>query len=515
MERFLYDRPIKKNPKINALFAFPAIENFAMSSLGYLSIFKQIDLMEDVYIERYYSNSKTTQIMISDVDILGFSFSFEMDIFQIIKILEKLNIPLFARDRDSSHPIIFAGGPVITSNPIPFQEFFDFVNVGDSNIVSVFESLVQNFDKSKEEKLENISKISGIWCPNKGCEKQITPLVEQLNEPVCTPILSDTCYFKDTFIVEIGRGCPKMCNFCLASWHNLPFRTAQYEKIIKNIDFALQYTNKIALLGAYVAGHPDFAKILEHIRNKNKENKIELSISSLRADLTDENIVKTLVECGAKSATIAIEAGSERLRKLINKDLSDEDILRTYDIAQSGGLKGLKAYMMIGHPSETKEDIEAIVSLMEKIKKAHKGFDVSLSVNTFIPKPHTPFEFVAREDKKSLEKKINYLKKQLHIMGVKFNFSSVDWDGVQSLISRYDAPMGEYLLEVSRAGANLGAFKSVWREYSKKRNLPKYEEIIKYPMLNACANNSFKWQFLHANNRQTLNLAQEKFKNSI
>lgn len=515
MERFLYDRPIKKNPKINALFAFPAIESFAMSSIGYLSIFKQIDLMEDVYIERYYSNSKTTQVMISDVDILGFSLSFEMDIFQVIKMLEKLNIPLFARDRNSLHPIIFAGGPVITSNPIPFQEFFDFVNVGDSNISSVFESLVSDFDKPKEVRLENISKIAGIWCPASSCEGNIIPQVQELKEPVYTPILSDNCYFKDTFIVEIARGCPKMCNFCLASWHNLPFRAVNCEKIFESIDFALQYTNKIALLGAYVAGHPDFDKILEHIRKRNKEKQIELSISSLRADLTDENIVKTLVECGARSATIAIEAGSERLRKLINKDLSDDDILRTYNIAQAGGLKGLKAYMMIGHPTETKEDIEAIVSLMDKIKKAHKGFDISLSVNTFIPKPHTPFEYVAREDKKSLEKKINYLKKHLHMIGVKFNFSSVDWDGVQSLISRYDAPMGEYLLEVSRAGANLGAFKSAWREYSKKYNLPKYEEIIKYPMVNVTSDNSFKWLFLHTNNRQALTLAQEKFKNSI
>ena len=515
MERFLYNRPIKKNPKINALFAFPAIESFAMSSLGYLSIFKQIDLMEDVYAERYYSNSKTTQIMIEDVDVIGFSLSFEIDIFQVIKMLEKLNIPLYARDRDESHPIIFAGGPVLTSNPLPYQEFFDFVNIGDSATKEVFEVLVNNSYKSREQKLECISEISGIWCPTNGDKYNIAPRVENIYEPVCTPILSDNCYFKDTFIIEIERGCPKMCNFCLASWHNLPFRTVDVDKIIKSIDFALQYTNKIALLGAYVAGHPDFDKILAHISACNKEKPIELSISSLRADLTDEKTVKTLVECGAKSATIAIEAGSERLRKLINKDLSDEDILRTYDIAQSAGLKGLKAYMMIGHPNETQEDIEAIVSLMEKIKKAHKGFDVSLSINTFIPKPHTPFEYLEREDKKSLERKINFLKKHLHMIGVKAAFSSVDWDGVQSLISRFDAPMGDYLIEVNKAGCKLGAFKTVWRDYSKKHNLPKYEEIIKYPMHNSGENSAFKWAFLHPNNTQTLKLAQEKFKNSI
>ncbi|MBR1977289.1 radical SAM protein [bacterium] len=515
MERFLYDRPIKKNPKINALFAFPAIENFAMSSLGYLSIFKQLDLMEDVYVERYYSNSKTTQIMIEDIDIVGFSISFEMDIFQVIKMLEKLNIPLFARDRNESHPIVFAGGPVLTSNPLPYQEFFDFVNIGDSNIENVFSELVKNPNLSRTQRLDVISSISGVWCPKNGAEHNIVPTVERINEPACTPILSDTCYFKDTFIVEIARGCPKMCNFCLASWHNLPFRTVAVDKIISSIDFALQYTNKIALLGAYVAGHPDFDKILAHISDKNKENPIELSISSLRADLTDEKTVETLVECGAKTATIAIEAGSERLRKLINKDLSDNDILRTYDIAQSAGLKGIKAYMMIGHPTETQEDIEAIVSLMEKIKKAHKGFEVSLSINTFIPKPHTPFECVKREDKKSLEKKINYLKKHLHIIGVKTAFSSVDWDGVQSLISRYDAPMGEYLIDVLNAGGNLGAFKTAWRNYSKKHKLPKYEEIVNYPMLNALSDNTFKWAFLHSNNRQTLVCAQEKFKKSI
>ncbi len=515
MERFLYNRLINKNPKINALLAFPAIENFAMSSLGYLSIFKQLDLMEDIYVERYYSNSKTTQIMLEDVDVVGFSLSFEMDIFQVIKMLEKLNIPLFARDRDNSHPLVFAGGPVLTSNPLPYQEFFDFINIGDSNIKPVFETLIENSNKTRAEKLEKLSHVSGIWYPINEDKFKIVPTVESVTEPVCTPILSDNCYFKDTFIIEIERGCPKMCNFCLASWHNLPFRTVSADKIIKNIDFALQYTNKIALLGAYVAGHPDFSQILAHIRDKNKENPIELSISSLRADLTDKDTVRTLVECSAKTATIAIEAGSERLRKLVNKNLSDEDILRTYDIAQNAGLKGLKAYMMIGHPNESQEDIEAIVTLMNKIKKSHKGFDVSLSINTFIPKPHTPFENVIREDKKSLEKKINYLKKHLHIIGVKANFSSVDWDGVQSLISRYDAPLGKYLIEVSNAGANLGAFKSCWREYSKQHKLPKYEEIIKYPMLNTSTDGAYKWAFLHPNNREALAQAQEKFKNSI
>lgn len=456
-EKFLYKRTIKSDPKINCLFVFPGIESFAMSSLGYLSIFKELDEMDEIAVERYYSNSKTTATPVKDIDIIVFSSSFELDILQILKILDKLRIPYLASDRDENYPIICAGGPVMTSNPYPYLDFFDFVNIGDSNTTKIFSALSQ---VPRAQALGELSKIEGVLV---GVDARVKKVSNEVGAPVYTCILSENSYFKDTFIIEIGRGCPKMCNFCTASYHNLPVRFAHKEEIFKAIDLGLEYTNKIALLGAYVAGHPDFKEILDYIGSK---GGVELSLSSLRADLTDEDVVEALVACGAHTATIAIEAGSETLRKSVNKDLSDEQIETTVRVAREGGLKGLKIYAMIGLPHETQKDLEAIVTLLAKLKKENKGFDLSVSLNTFIPKPNTPFEGAKREDKKSLEKKVAYLKKELHKIGVKLSASSIDWDSVQALISRYPHSLAPYFIDVYKSGGNLGAFKRCWKTFS-------------------------------------------------
>lgn len=474
MEKFLYKRLENKTPKINAWFAFPAIESFAMASLGFLSIFKQIDLMKDVHVERVYADSKTTVARVEDVDVVGFSNSFEIDILTILKMFNKFKIPPLSKDRGEEHPLIFGGGPVLTANPIPFEDFYDFISLGDAKpaLDKIFKVLVEKRNDTKEAKLLALSEIEGVWVPKFGKEKTVVKMTDEIMEPVYTPILSDKSYFKDTFIIEIERGCPKGCNFCLASWLNMPVRYAPLEKIIEAIELGLENTNKIALLGAYVAGHPEFNKILEFIRKRNKISPVELTLSSLRADLADEDVIRTLVECGQKTATIAVEAGSERLRKVINKDLSDEQILKTVENARLFGLKGLKIYAMIGLPTETMEDIEALVDLMGRLKQANKGFELTLGVSSFIPKAHTPFQWAKKADSKELDVKLAFLKNKISKMGITLRPTSVDWDWVQSILSRAGFSLSSYLLKVTENGGNLGAFKQTWRQMAKKGILP-------------------------------------------
>ncbi|MBE7706298.1 MAG: radical SAM protein [Cyanobacteria bacterium SIG30] len=494
MEQFLYSRTTK-NPKLNVWFAFPAVKSFALSSLGFLSIFKKLDIREDVFAERIYTNTKETKIHISDLDVLGFSTSFEIDILSIMEIFEKYNIPLNSKDRDENCPIVFAGGPVLSANPMPFCEFYDFISIGDSQNTfdKIFDILVKFRNESKEVKLQELNKLDCVWVPKFGKSKIIKGTTDVLKEPLYTPILSDESFFKNTFIIEIERGCPKKCNFCIASYLNLPARFVDVEKIKEAIDIGLTYTNKIALLGAYVAGHPNFEEILEYIREKNKISPIELTLSSLRADLTTETVIKTLVECGQKTATIAIEAGSDRLRKVINKDLTKEQILKTVETARLNGLSGLKAYMMIGHPTETKEDIEEFISLAKEIKQKNKGFDVTYSLATFIPKAQTPFQWAKREDTKSLEDKIAYLKKELHKLGITLRPTSVQWDDVQAILSRYGDSLYDYFIEVKKRGANLGAFKHVWKDFAKNNKFKPYEEACKMPF---DINGNIPWNFI-------------------
>ena len=167
MEKFLYERLQNKNPKINAWFAFPAIESFAMASLGFLSIFKQLDLMEDVFVERVYSDSKTTVASVDELDVIGFSNSFEIDILTILKMLSKYKIPPLSKDRGEEYPLIFGGGPVLSANPVPFEEFYDFISVGDGKVVldKAFKVLVEKRNETKEAKLKALSEIEGIWVP--------------------------------------------------------------------------------------------------------------------------------------------------------------------------------------------------------------------------------------------------------------------------------------------------------------------------------------------------------------
>lgn len=490
METFLYKRNLNKNPKINVWFCYGAIENFAMASLGFLSIFKDLDLNPDLFVERVYQDTKTTVVPSKNVDCMGFSISFELDILTIIKMLQKYNFPLKAAERGEDDPIIFAGGPVMMSNPLPYQDFFDFISIGEKiTLKHAFKILKDKNNYSRDEILKKLSEVEGIYVPKYPKTVEITrDNIE--DEIIYTPILSDNSFFEDTFVIELERGCPKMCNFCLASWLNFPTRFAKYEKIIETIDLGLQYTNKIALLGAYVAGHPRFNDIIKYIASK--EN-IELSISSLRADLADKDLIETLVGCGQRTATIALEAGSQRLRNLIHKDLTADQILKTVSDMQKYGLRGVKIYTMLGLPTENEEDIEELVNLVREMKNNVKGFNITISSSTFIPKIHTPFENIERADKKILEKRINYLKKTFHKMGVDYRSSSVEWDAIQSILSRYPDSLADFLIDVVENGANIGAFKKVWRQYNKKGLLPDIDFSTKAPLNNI---KTLKWGFI-------------------
>lgn len=522
-EIYLYNRK-NKNADFNVWMAFPGIYSFSMSSLGYLELCKNIDLLEDVNLERICTNTSKTKFMIKDIDLIGFSFSFDLDFLNIFKMLEKYKIPLKASQRGENHPLIFGGGPVLSSNPEPYCEFFDYIIIGDGegvNVSTLAESSFnsegvnitainickENKGKPKQEILAKLTEVEGIYVPSISIIKEaqakldldlqsrvgfIYPPTHQrqtdtallaprqvkkttcrLSNCIYTPILSEQSFFKNTFIIEIARGCVNRCGFCLASYLNLPQRFVEYEKIIESIDLGLKHTNKLALLGALISAHPQFDDICNYIYQRNQQNPgIELSVSSLRADAISPISVQTLVKCGQKHVTIAIEAGSDRLRKVINKNLTEQQILETVKIAVENGLKGFKIYAMIGLPTETQEDLKEMVDLVRKIKKMYKNFNLGFSFSTFVPKAHTPFQWCAHEDTKSLEKKQNYLKREFHKLGVKANFSSPKWDYYQTLLSRGGRELSDYVLKIYELGGNIGAFKTAYKQIAKDQNLP-------------------------------------------
>lgn len=504
-EIVLYDRVIKRENDFNMWFAFPGPESFAMSSLGYLWLYRAIDMLEDINIERVYSDSKTTSLLRDKIDLIAISFNFDMDFLQIFKFLEWNKLKFKAKDRLDSDPLIFAGGPVITSNPEPYKEIFDFFIIGDgedANLEAV-KTCKENKGKQKNEILKLLSKIEGVYVPSLNPTK-VKKATKKLTECIYTPIISDKAFFPDTFILEVERGCANRCGFCLASYINLPIRFVPYEKLLEAIELGLKHTNKLALLGAQVTAHPKFNEICKYIDDKIKSGeKIEMSVSSLRVDSFKPEIVQTLVDAGQKNLTLAIEAGSERLRKVINKNLKEEQINAAIEVARSCGLKGIKFYGMIGLPTETQNDIEEIINLAKRIKTKYKGFDISFGFSTFVPKANTPFQWFGREDEKSLEKKANYLKKELHKIGVQSSISSAKWDYYQAVLSRGDEKLTDYLIEVYKQGGKLGAFKKAAKQLKIDTDY--------YANVNYAYEKALPWDFIDINPRKEF-LIQESMR---
>ena len=456
MEKYLYTRN-NGTYDYNLIMAYPAKEEFALSSLGYLKLFQIADTFSGINAKMINTDNPASPY--KDTDSIAFSMSFDFDFLGVLEILDKNKIPFKSNERNENCPLIFAGGPVITTNPAPYKEIFDFMLIGDGE--NSFKKVLNVLKEKKEKKvtLKKLSEIEGVFVPS--INTKVKNLSENLNDIIYTPILSDKSYFKNTFILELQRGCMNRCAFCTASYLNLPFRSCQYDKIIETIELGLNHTNKIALLGAQISAHPNFKEIISYLENKIEKNRsIELGISSLRTDSVYPDLIKTLVLGGQKNSTIAIEAASERLRKFINKNLTDEQIFNAVRICRENGLKGLKIYSMIGIPTETNEDIYEFINLAKKLKDENKGFHFTFSFSTFIPKPQTPLQWSAREDTKTLEKKQKYLEKELAKIGIETKFSSVKSDYWQTVLSRGDETFADYLIEVYKHGGKNSAFKS-------------------------------------------------------
>jgi len=496
-EKFIYKPPVKNHDAVPMWFCFPATSMIGMCSLGYLHLFRLFDENPNIYPERIFTDTDRPLQNIKDVEIIGFSVSFEFDFQGIFSILKKYNIPFRAKDRNENHPLIFGGGPVLTTNPEPFADFFDIIVVGEGE--EVLNKMMNEYKEvrnlSKKEQLIHLSKIEGVYIPSfydveynsDDTIKSITPNtkdvpekinkrhIKDLNKSLYTPILTEKSVFPGMFLIEIARGCPKRCRFCMASYLTLPARYPLYENVVEAINKGLEYSDKIGLLGALITEHPDFEKICEYILMLKKEKDFKISVSSLRIDTITPIIVQTLVECGQKQATISVEAGSERLRKVIGKKLTEEDISKGLKIAREKGLTGLKIYGMIGLPTETQKDIEELANLMKKLKKENKGFNLTLSVSSFVPKAQTPFQWEERPDEKIINTRSNYLRKELNKNKILFKPTSVKWDYIQAIISRGDRRLSSILEKVYELGGTIGSWTKAYKEISQEYPLPDFD----------------------------------------
>ncbi|MBD2445135.1 radical SAM protein [Dolichospermum sp. FACHB-1091] len=481
-ERLLFTPATPNNDSIPVIFAFPNEYTVGITSLGYQVVWATLATRDDLQVSRLFTDIH--EPLPRYPELLGFSMSWELDYVNIFHLLESLEIPIRANYRDQNHPLIFGGGPVLTANPEPYADFFDIILLGDGenllgDFIDTFKK-VRNADRKTQ--LKTLSQVPGIYIPSlyvieyitpdgeiksiNPIDSQIPPIIQKQtyrgNTLSASTVVTEKAAWENIYMVEVVRSCPEMCRFCLASYLTLPFRTASLEtSLIPGIERGLKVTNRLGLLGASVTQHPEFTELLDYI-SQPKYDDVRLSVASVRTNTVTVKLAETLVKRDTRSLTIAVESGSEKVRKIVNKKLYNQEIMQAAINAKAGGLSSLKLYGMVGIPGEAAEDVDATVKMMEDVKKAAPGLRLTLGCSTFVPKSHTPFQWLGVN--KQSEKRLQLLQKKLKPQGIEFRPESYNWSIIQALLSRGDRRLCQ-LLELTRDfGDSLGSYKRAFKQ---------------------------------------------------
>ena len=463
---------------------YPNTYFVGMSNLGLHIIYEEINRHPSSVCERIflpekkeldvYDKTKTplmsveTQRPMHQFDVVAFDVTFEMDYFHIPLMLRYGRVPVMSEDRTGFDPIVIAGGPCATFNPEPFADFIDafIIGEGEGIVTAVLERIRKGREngESREETISALAQIDGVYVPvlytpqyddNKrfvgydiadGAPKIIRRHFEALTSGGETVIATNFTEFGAMYIIEVARGCGRHCRFCMAGYCFRVPRVRPLDILKEGVDRAEKLGKKVGLMGAAISDYPEVDELVTYIRSKD----MRYSCASLRADSLTQAVVDGLAESGQKTITIAPETGSERLRRVINKGISEENLRTAAQLSAKSGIQHMRLYIMIGLPTETDEDIDAIVGLAERTQ-AHmaevgcKG-RLTLSINPFIPKPFTPFQWMAMDHQKSVEKKLQYIKKSLQKnRRIEVLVESPKEAYIQGVLARGDRRLGKVL----------------------------------------------------------------------
>ena len=467
---------------------YPNTYFVGMSNLGLHIIYEEINLHPASVCERIflpekkeldaYDKTKTplmsveTQRPMDQFDVVAFDVTFEMDYFHIPLMLRHGRVPMMSVDRTDFDPIVIAGGPCATFNPEPFADFIDafIIGEGEGIVTAVLERIRTGREQGerREETIAALAQIEGVYVPAlyrplyddnerfigydiaAGAPKIIRRHFEPLMSGGETVIATNFTEFGAMYIIEVARGCGRHCRFCMAGYCFRVPRVRSLNVLKEGVDRAEKLGKKVGLMGAAISDYPEVDELVTYIRSKN----MRYSCASLRADSLTQAVVDGLADSGQKTITIAPETGSERLRRVINKGISEENLRTAAQLSAKSGIQHMRLYIMIGLPTETDEDIDAIIGLAERTQ-AHmaavgcKG-RLTLSINPFIPKPFTPFQWMAMDHQKSVEKKLQYIKKSLQKnRRIEVLVESPKEAYIQGVLARGDRRLGKVLAACS------------------------------------------------------------------
>src|SRR6059036_3269563 len=491
--------------RVSIALVYPNTYAVGMSNLGFQTIYRHLNALPDVVCERVFlpdsedieELQRTEGVPISlesfrplsDFHMVGFSVTYEGDYVNMLRLLALARIPLRAGDRRPHDPLVLMGGVCAFSNPEPVAPFMDLIVVGEGEeLVGELIAAYRDGYDDRERLLDTLATIEGVYVPSRyevsyALDGTVGEVLALDAAPAIVTkrrlrnvdafetvggVKTPNAEYGHMALLEVGKGCGRGCRFCLEGQVYRPVRHRSVDALRETVArMAASGEKRVGLVGACVSDYPWIGELLKIV----EDNGLELSISSIRADSLTDGLVAALARGGHRTLTIAPEAGTERLRRAIRKAITDEQILTACDLVRKNGIPNLKTYFMIGQPTETDEDVEAIPELAGRMLERLRVLDPSgkpfgrltLSVSSFVPKPWTPFQWAPFAGAAALSKKLETIKRGVRsFSNVRVLHENPREAALQALLARGDRRVGNFLEQAARAG---GEWRRALREW--------------------------------------------------
>ena len=515
------------NIKCRFAFCFPDIYDIGMSNLGMKILYNVLNKRKDTWCERVFApwpdfeellRKKNVELYgleskdsIRKFDIIGFTLQYETIYTNILNMLNLANIPVLAEDRNDDYPFVVAGGPC-ACNPYPLNKFIDLFMLGEGE--ELIDLLTQKYIEWKEKKLPKIEflksmkDVPGIYIPllhtkEDTIQKVVIKDMDKVDFPTKF-VVPSTEIVQNKISLEVFRGCQRGCRFCQAGYIYRPVREKSTDRLCDLACRSIRNTgiNELSLASLSTSDYSKFHELTNKLLKISDEKKVSLALPSLRIDSVNLELLQKVQNVRKSSLTFAPEAGSQRLRDVINKNITEEEILNGCKLAFENGWNSVKLYFMIGLPTETYEDLEEIVSLANKIvdvyfsipkEKRNGKCNITVATSTFVPKPHTPFQWFGQNTLDKIELKQKFLKEKLSSRFITYSWHNPTISRLEAVIARGDERVSDLIYEAYKNGAKFDSWQDLlnenaWNKAFKKLNIEpeeyaskEYEIEYKFP----------------------------------